>query len=122
MLAQFRENYRGSPISVEAGPRSTARPRAGDRMPDGTVTTAEWRRVRLHLLTAQPGLHVLLPAATAMSHPPRSGPLLHVHRLAGTPGSDILAVRPDGYVGFRGPSTGGLDSWLTRVRVARSPV
>jgi hypothetical protein len=40
-------------------PRSTRRPRAGDWLPDETVV-CDGRTVRLHALTAQPGIHVLL--------------------------------------------------------------
>jgi len=121
VLAQFRESYRRSWLSVEAAPQPPARPRAGDRVPDMTVTTAAGRRVRLHQLTARLGVHLLLPAPTPAWSAPRRGPLLHVHRLATTPGSDVIAIRPDGHVGFRGRPAGGLDSWLTRVGAGRSP-
>jgi 2-polyprenyl-6-methoxyphenol hydroxylase-like FAD-dependent oxidoreductase len=120
LLAQFRESYRDSPLSVEVTPQPPRRPRAGDRMPDMTMTTAEGHRVRLHQLTGRPGVHVLLPGATVTRHVLR-GPLVHLHRLATTPGSDLFAIRPDGYVGLRGGCADGLYSWLSRVGAARYP-
>jgi hypothetical protein len=43
---------------------------------------------------------------------------IEVHRLASVPGRGLIAVRPDGYVGFRcqAAETGQLGAWLTRVR------
>ena len=120
LLAQFRESYRDSPLSVEVTPQPPRRPRAGDRMPDMTMTTAEGHRVRLHQLTGRPGVHVLLTGATVTRHVLR-GPLVHLHRLATTPGSDLFAIRPDGYVGLRGGCADGLYSWLSRVGAARYP-
>ena len=40
--------------------------------------------------------------------------LVHVHRLSGGPGDGLLAVRPDGHVGFRGSAgdVKGLCDWL----------
>jgi hypothetical protein len=120
LLAQFHESYRGSPLSVEVAPQPPRRPRAGDRMPDLAVTTVEGHRVRLHQLTARPGVHVLLPGTTVARQVLR-GPLVHLHRLAATPGSDLFAIRPDGYVGLRGRCADDLDSWLRRVGAARDP-
>jgi hypothetical protein len=40
-----------------------------------------------------------------------------VHRLASVPGRGLIAVRPDGYIGFRCQATeiGQLTAWLTRL-------
>ena len=44
---------------------------------------------------------------------PLPGPV-HVHRLASAPGRGLTAVRPDGYIGFRGQAAeaGQLAAWL----------
>lgn len=105
--------YRGSPLSVD-GP-GARRVRAGDRLPDTDVCAG--RPVRLHELLARPGVHVLAPAGAPP--PCRPGPRLHVHRLGAVPGGGLLAVRPDGYVGFSGAAgdESGLSGWLARAGV-----
>ncbi|HEY1155299.1 MAG TPA: hypothetical protein VGE95_03280 [Arthrobacter sp.] len=102
-------NYRNSAISRDGTPKASGWPRPGERLPDAVVSV-DGRVVRLHELTAVPGIHLLLgrdagPVALGAS---RSFPavdsqprLLHVHRLTSHPGAGIVAVRPDGYVGFR---------------------
>ncbi|MFR9802411.1 FAD-dependent monooxygenase [Pseudonocardia sp. RS010] len=116
LLARFGEHYRSSPISVEARPRPPDGPHAGDRLPDATATTADGRRVRLHALLAHPGVHVLQPDDPAIPAVRPTGPLVHVHRLAATPWTGgVLAVRPDGHIGFRGAPDGALRDWLARV-------
>ena len=118
-LSQLDVNYRSSPLSTEGkpGPRPwpRARPRAGDRLPDMTVT-CDGRRVRLHELLAQPGIHVLLERE---ANPPGPlGALVTVHRLTSVPGRGLTAVRPDGYIGLRCPraEAGLLLAWLALVR------
>lgn len=118
LLARFREDYRASPLSVEGSPRACAGLRAGDRLPDRSVTTSEGERTRLHELLARPGVHLLLPGGRSVpgeSMPVQ--PLLHVHRLADLGGTDVVAVRPDGHVGYRGAPE-GLPAWLARVGAA----
>ena len=107
LLAQPFVRYRRSPISVDGTPRAGSWPRPGDRLPDGPATV-DGRQVRLHGLTAVPGIHILLErdagpdvAAAVTSADARQAPLLHVHRLASHPGSGLVAVRPDGHIGFR---------------------
>ncbi|MFP5311366.1 MAG: FAD-dependent monooxygenase, partial [Actinomycetes bacterium] len=114
LLAQPFVNYRTSAISRDGPPRSGDRrpasrwPRPGERLPDGPVTV-DGRAARLHELTAAPGVHLLLerdagPVAFA-GQPALSGagqePLVHIHHLTSHPGRGLVAVRPDGYVGFR---------------------
>jgi hypothetical protein len=58
-LSQLRVNYRSSILS---SPRTTfigGRLRPGDRLPDATVVS-DGRTVRLHDLTASPGIHILI--------------------------------------------------------------
>ena len=113
MLAQLRVSYRRSPLSVEGTPRLPGRPRAGDRLPDQTVT-ADGNRARLHELLARPGVHVLLDRDAARLETLPPDPLISIHRLTSVPGRGLTAVRPDGYIGFRGQAAdaGQLAAWL----------
>jgi len=118
-LALLDVSYRGSLLSVDQtalrGGRSRAGdwPRAGDRLPDMTVTCGG-RQVRLHELLARPGVHVLLERDADPPPGAPLGPLVAVHRLTSVPGRGLLAVRPDGYIGLRCPdsATGPLLAWL----------
>jgi 2-polyprenyl-6-methoxyphenol hydroxylase-like FAD-dependent oxidoreductase len=117
VLAQFWVSYRRSPLSTDL----RARPcqlRAGDRLPDAQVD-CNGRRVRLHDLTARPGLHVLLArdAEAVPSDPPSQW--LHIHRLDSWPGTGLVIIRPDGYLGFRATS---VDRWEVAAWLARVPV
>ena len=122
LLSQLRVGYRRSPLSVDGDPPRPGRPRAGDRLPDATVT-CDGRETRLHELLARPGVHVLLDrgaSATARV----TGPYVHVHRLTSRPGTGLVAVRPDGYIGF---SSGRADDhalrrWLQRAGALAGPV
>jgi 2-polyprenyl-6-methoxyphenol hydroxylase-like FAD-dependent oxidoreductase len=117
LLARFGEHYRRSALSVDHAPPSAGGPRAGDRLPDAAVLTAGGRRMRLHELLARPGVHLLVSAGLPEAAAPAPGPLLHVHRLLGPSRSEAVAVRPDGHIGFRGPSNGALRAWLARAGV-----
>ena len=90
------------------------------------------RTTRLHDLLARPGVHILLDrdADPAGTLPP--GRLVSIHRLTSSPGRGLIAVRPDGYVGYRGQTAdiSQLTSWLAglgcitssgRSRVAQGP-
>ena len=99
LLSGVGIGYRGSPLSVDAVAGSAGGFRAGDRLPDRTVV-GEGASRPLHELLARPGVHVLLPAG--VESPLAPGPLVHEHRLTGWPGRGLVAVRPDGHVGFRG--------------------
>ena len=120
LLSQLAVSYHGSPLSVEGTPRSRGGPRAGDRLPDRTVRSAG-RSIRLHELIAQPGVHVLLDRDADRLDALPLGPLVRVHRLTSTPGRGLIAVRPDGYVGFRCriAEAGQLHAWLARIGKAR---
>ncbi|HET9632350.1 MAG TPA: FAD-dependent monooxygenase [Terrabacter sp.] len=99
LLSQRWVRYRSSPLSVAGSPTSHgARP--GDRLPDQTVT-CERRSRRLHELTAEPGVHVLLERHTVVPELPAATRLVTVHRIDSWPGRGLLAVRPDGHVGYR---------------------
>jgi len=101
VLAQLGVSYRRSPLSMEGTPSRRGRPRAGDRLPDRAVTVGG-RRVRLHELTARPGVHVLLDRDAVRPETLPADPLISVHRLTSVPGRGLTAVRPDGHIGFRG--------------------
>lgn len=117
-LSQLRVSYRHSPLSVEGTPRRRGGPRAGDRLPDQTVS-AGGRSIRLHELIARPGVHVLLDRdADRPGTPP--GRLISVHRVTSSPGRGVTAVRPDGYIGFRCQvaDASQLAAWLGRIAAA----
>jgi 2-polyprenyl-6-methoxyphenol hydroxylase-like FAD-dependent oxidoreductase len=116
LLSQLRVSYRDSPLSVEGTPRRPGGPRAGDRLPDHLVISAG-RSIRLHDLLARPGVHILLDREADRLGMLPSGRLVNVHRLASVPGRGLIAVRPDGYVGFRCQVTdvGQITDWLTRL-------
>jgi hypothetical protein len=100
LLSQLRVGYPRSALSVEGAPRLTGGPRAGARLPDAAVTCGG-RQVRLHELLAHPGIQVLLHRDADRIENMRFGPHTTIHRLTSIPGPGLVAVRPDGYVGFR---------------------
>ena len=114
LLSQLNTGYRRSPLSVDGEPTGQG-PRAGDRLPDATVS-CDGRRVRVHELLARPGMHLLLARDAAAPTLPTHAPNLHLHRLTGTPGVGAVVVRPDCYVGFtsRRSDGAGLRHWLDR--------
>ncbi|MGR0317732.1 FAD-dependent monooxygenase [Agromyces sp. ZXT2-3] len=119
MLSQPYVHYRNSSISQDAPPRATRWPHPGHRLPDAPVTMGG-RRARLHELTAAPGIHVFLEPHAARHAGMLDGRApdgrIHVHRLVGHAGRGVVAVRPDGYVGFRcGETDGRLDDWMRLV-------
>ena len=77
--------------------------------------TCDGRRVRLHELTAAPGVHLLLASDARPVDVELLGEYVHVHRLSSWRGHGILAVRPDGYVGFRSATVDHemIRRWLT---------
>ncbi len=113
LLSHMRVNYRGSPLSVEGTPCPSGQPKAGDRLPDASVTCGD-RSVRLHALLSRPGVHILLHRDADDVGPTALGSNVTVRRLTSEPGTAVLAVRPDGYVGFRcGVMDGSqLRAWL----------
>ena len=117
VLSQLGVGYRHSPLSVEGTPHRRGGPRAGDRLPDQLVSSAG-RTVRLHELIARPGVHILLDRdADPLDALPPSR-FVSIHRLTSSPGRGLIAVRPDGYIGFRCGTTeiGQLTVWLARIR------
>ena len=119
LLAQPYVRYPHSSISRDGAPRTHRWPRPGIRLPDEAVI-AYGRTARLHELTATPGIHILLERDarwdpdTLGSRPPESR--VHIHQLTSHIGRAAVAVRPDGYVGFRcGVADRQLTDWLTLV-------
>jgi 2-polyprenyl-6-methoxyphenol hydroxylase-like FAD-dependent oxidoreductase len=121
LLAQPFVHYRNSAISLEGTPPASRWPRPGDRLPDAPVLLPDGHHARLHELTASPGVHILLERDAVWgagdADPAFSGRWVHVHRLASHPGRGVVAVRPDGHVGFRcgEPDVDQLRSWLLLV-------
>jgi FAD binding domain len=118
LLSQLSVSYRGSPLSVEGTPQPHGWPRAGDRLPDKTVTSAG-RTLRLHELLARPGMHVLLERDAGRLDDLAAGPMVQVHRLTSVPGRGLIAVRPNGHVGFRCQTADAtqLRAWLIHMEV-----
>ncbi len=117
LLSQLRVSYRGSPLSVEGTPRPRGGPRAGDRLPDRTVSSAG-RTIRLHELLARPGVHVLLESDADWPVRLPASPMVSIHRLTSVPGRGLMTVRPDGYIGLRCQiaEPNQLSDWLALVR------
>lgn len=113
LLARLDVGYRGSAVSARGNARHRPGPRPGDRLPDATVISGG-RAVRLHALTARPGVHLLLDRDAP--RPASRNPLVHVHRLEGSPGTGVVAVRPDGQVGcvVTAGNDPALADWLCR--------
>jgi FAD binding domain len=116
LVSQLGAGYRDSPLSVEGTPRRHGGPRAGDRLPDRLVR-ADGRSLRLHDLLARPGVHVLLDRDADPIEDLALGRFVTVHRLTSAPGCGVTAVRPDGYIGFRGGTAvvRQLAAWLARI-------
>ena len=106
--------YRHSPLSSTGTRPPKNLPRAGDRLPDVPVTTSTGP-TRLHELTAHPGIDLFLQHDSPQV--PAVPGSVHVHRLVDFQGTGVIAVRPDGYVGFSGDSADlhQLTSWLELV-------
>jgi hypothetical protein len=116
-LSQLRTRYPHSPISAETDAAARL-PRLGTRLRDATVTTAAGP-ARLHAVTAVPAIHVLLERDAHLRWQP-PGEHVRVHRLLDRPGTGLVAVRPDGYVGFRSATAdaAALHRWLELLQVA----
>jgi 2-polyprenyl-6-methoxyphenol hydroxylase-like FAD-dependent oxidoreductase len=116
LVSQLDVSYRGSPLSVEGTPHRRGGPLAGDRLPDRLVRV-DGREIRLHDLLARPGVHVLLDRDAAWPGDLALGGSVHVYRLTSVPGRGLIAVRPDGHVGFRSATAEvrQLTAWLTRI-------
>lgn len=115
LLSQQWVRLRHSAVSVERGRRRHG-PRAGDRLPDRDVVH-DGGHGRLHALTAAPGIHVLLDRDAATLDLGLLGSHVTVHRLLDSPGSGLVAVRPDGHVGLTCAlaDQGRLGAWLDLV-------
>lgn len=126
LVAQLGVGYRRSVLSVPPSPWWARGLRPGDRLPDANVTV-DGRAARVHEAIAAPGVHLLIG-------PDRSVPIVNsdtvsVHRVDAPRWPDVIAVRPDGYVGLVAESTDdiALSDWLAMVgavassSVARSP-
>ncbi|HEU0027610.1 MAG TPA: FAD-dependent monooxygenase [Ktedonobacterales bacterium] len=115
-ISQLRVAYPSSPLSVEGIPRLRTWPRVGRRLPDMAVTSGG-KRVQLHSLLAHPGVHVLLHRDADDLERLSFGPRVTIHRLTNVPGTGMVAIRPDGYVGFRCQvaDVDQLAAWLARI-------
>jgi 2-polyprenyl-6-methoxyphenol hydroxylase-like FAD-dependent oxidoreductase len=112
ILSQGWVHYRSSPLSV-GGAVGASGLRAGDQLRDADVV-CDGRRTRLHELTASPGVHVLLSRDASPGPWWPSGVVIG-HRISSWRGTAVVAVRPDGHVGFTSGTGDGLADWLTLV-------
>ncbi len=114
-VSQLRVAYSRSPLTVAGTPPLHGWGQAGHRLPDQTVC-CDGRRVRLHELVAHPGVHVLVSRDAGPVETMPLGPFVSVHRIDSAPGRGLIAVRPDGYVGFscRVTDVSQLLAWLAR--------
>lgn len=121
LISQLRVNYRGSPLSVEGTPHLGGAPRPGDRLPDAPVSVGGPPQ-RLHALLARPGVHLLLQRDAGSLPEAVLGPHVTVLRLTNSPGHGLVAVRPDGHVGFRCGTADvvGLRGWLSLIGATAS--
>jgi hypothetical protein len=115
-VSQLRAAYPHTPVSREDRPRLAGGASTGQRLPDATVTT-NGDRMRLHALTARPGVHALLHRDADPIDQQEFGPHVTCHRLTSRPGRGVVVVRPDGYVGYRCgvADAGQLRSWLSTI-------
>ena len=115
LLSQSWVRYGSSPLSVEGSPGGRG-PRPGDRLPDQDVSH-HGKSVRLHDLTARPGVHVLLERDAEAIEGGILGTRVTTHRIGSWPGRGFVAVRPDGHVGLRSSTSDGelLADWLAIV-------
>lgn len=119
LIAGMRIDYRRSPISAEGRSTRAGGLRSGDRLPDSPAGSVGGS---LHGLLAGAGVHVLLDRDTPTPGIDL-GPFTTVHRLADSPGTGIVAVRPDGYIGFLSGDADyeGLRRWLALTGSLRLP-
>ncbi len=75
------------------------------------------RRVGLQELTSSPGVHLLACRDAPPLHVRGGDSRVAVHRIEDRAGGGVVAVRPDGYVGFRSPvaDSGQISAWLDLV-------
>ncbi|MTD54584.1 FAD-dependent monooxygenase [Amycolatopsis pithecellobii] len=111
-LSQSWVRYRHSTLSTAGRPGGPG-PRPGDRLPDAEVE-CDGRTARLHDLTARPGVQLLLERGSLVLDDAPLGRHVTVHRVSSWTGHGLVAVRPDGYVGFRCGASDirRLTSWL----------
>jgi hypothetical protein len=112
LLSQGWVNYRQSTLSVEGRPGGRG-PRPGDRLPDSDISI-DGPRIRLHELTARAAVSVLLERDAGPIDETLLGPHVAVNRIGNWPGRGLVAVRPDGHVGFRcgAADAAQLGAWL----------
>lgn len=106
---QLGLGYRGGPLSVGRAGNLLA----GDRAPDGPLPGDT------RIFDALRGPHfTLLVVGMDAELTSLDGDLVHVRHLdAYEPyGKGLFLVRPDGYIGWAGEDTTGLEEWLAQVR------
>ena len=118
VLAQGWVAYSSSPLSRRGSRRPPRRLRVGRHAADLALRVGG-RTVGLHALTAAPGVHVLHGTRADAASAARPG--VHVHAVDSWPSDLVVALRPDGYVGFTGGQgdQAALAQWLEVVAPTR---
>ena len=116
VLSGLGLGYRTGPICLQGDRPSRHGPRPGARLADQGVTV-KGRPYRLHALIARPGVHLLLEHQAPWPSCELRSPYIHTHRVEDWPGRGVVAVRPDGYVGYSSAITDGeeIRSWLSTI-------
>ena len=116
VLSGLGLGYRTGPICLQGDRPSRHGPRPGARLADQGVTV-KGRPYRLHALIARPGVHLLLEHQAPWPSCELRSPYIHTHRVEDWPGRGVVAVRPDGYVGYSSAITDSKEirSWLSTI-------
>ncbi|MGW1729047.1 FAD-dependent monooxygenase [Streptomyces sp. NPDC002306] len=119
--SQLKITYRSGPLATRSLPGWVTRgPHAGDRVLDLKCTREGGSPTRLH---GELGSHWALVLPTAGEHPcttvahqylGKTGAVKVLTSVTNLHGQQVMLVRPDGHLAWRGTSPAALAQWLTR--------
>jgi 4,5-epoxidase len=116
--SQLDITYRGGPLATASG-RWTTGPRPGDRVPDVTCQRVDGTQVTLHAAISGSWVVLASDRHQAVQHAEAAAALLGadlVTPLVWPDLRDVMVVRPDGHLAWRGqPAPGKLSAWLNHV-------
>ncbi|MEU7800142.1 FAD-dependent monooxygenase [Micromonospora arborensis] len=118
--SQLGITYRGGPLAA-ASPRWSRRPRPGDRVPDMTCRRLDGTEITLHAAIAGSWVVLARDEHEAARHAETAAALLGADLVntlvpVQTTVHDVLLIRPDGHLAWRGRSAPEkLSAWLTQV-------
>ncbi|GAB3451840.1 FAD-dependent monooxygenase [Actinophytocola sediminis] len=121
--SQLWVSYRRGPLGAGRLARLTTRPRQGDRVADRPATRADGTPTRLYA-ELDGRFALLIPHAGADDHVRVAKERLG-DRVVALPGDarpgEVMLVRPDAHLAWRGTDPAGLDRWLTGTLHAGAP-